>query len=103
MTGLLHEREFSRKSFLKGSGGMVVGLSLAGAGLSAGAAHAAFNPDATIVDSWLTINVDNTITLKTSQIDAGNGTTTGLLHIMAEELHVSMHQVHHPPSASTIP
>jgi hypothetical protein len=29
MTGFLHEREFSRKSFLKGGGALVVGLALA--------------------------------------------------------------------------
>ena len=102
MTGFMHEKEFSRTSFLKGGGAMVVGLSLTGAGLSATAAEAAFNPDATMVDSWLTINVDNTITLKTSQIDVGNGTTTGLLQIMSEELDVSMDQVHHAVWDSTI-
>ena len=31
MTGLMHERELSRKSFLKGGGAMIVGFSLAGA------------------------------------------------------------------------
>ena len=33
MTGLLHEKEFSRRSFLKGGGALVVGFSLAGAAL----------------------------------------------------------------------
>ena len=32
MTGLLHEKEFSRKSFLKGGGALIVGFSLAGSG-----------------------------------------------------------------------
>jgi nicotinate dehydrogenase subunit B len=102
MTGFMHEKEFSRQNFLKGGGALIVGVSIAGAGLSAKAAHAAFNPDATMVDSWLTINADNTITLKTSQIDVGNGTTTGLLQILAEELDVSMAQVHHSVWDSTI-
>jgi CO/xanthine dehydrogenase Mo-binding subunit len=101
MTGLLHEQEFSRKTFLKG-GAMVVGVCLTGAGLTAKTASGAFNPDGTLVDSWLTINVDNTVTLKTSQIDVGNGTTTGLLQILAEELDVSMDQVHHAVWDSTI-
>ncbi len=30
MTGFLHENEFSRKSFVKGGGALIVGLSLAG-------------------------------------------------------------------------
>ena len=34
MTGFLHEREFSRKNFLKGSGAVVVGASVVGAGLT---------------------------------------------------------------------
>ena len=31
MTGFLHEKEFSRKSFLKGGGSLVVGFSALGA------------------------------------------------------------------------
>ena len=30
MTGFLHEKEFSRKSFIKGGGALVVGFSLLG-------------------------------------------------------------------------
>ena len=30
MTGLLHEKEFSRKNFVKGGGALIVGFSLAG-------------------------------------------------------------------------
>ena len=37
MTGLLHEKEFSRKAFVKGGGALIVGLSLAGAGLAGNA------------------------------------------------------------------
>ena len=38
MTGFLHEREFSRKTFLKGGGALIVGLSAAGAAGTASAA-----------------------------------------------------------------
>ena len=38
MTGLMHEREFSRKTFLKGGGALVVGFSLAGAALASNCA-----------------------------------------------------------------
>ena len=62
MTGFLHEREFSRKTFIKGGGAVVVGLSAAGAGLGAKTASAAYNPDPTLVDSWITVNADNTVT-----------------------------------------
>jgi CO/xanthine dehydrogenase Mo-binding subunit len=98
MTGLLHERELSRKTFLKGSGAMIVGFSLAGAGL-AGKASAVtpspstYNPDATKVDSFIRINPDNTVNLTTSQVEIGNGTPTGFLQIVAEELDVDMSQM----------
>ena len=46
MTGLIHEKEFSRRSFVKGGGALVVGFSVAGAAL-AGKAAAAVDPLAT--------------------------------------------------------
>ena len=39
MTGLMHEKEFSRKSFVKGGGALIVGFSALGA-LGAGRAEA---------------------------------------------------------------
>ena len=36
MTGFMHEKEFSRKSFVKGGGALVVGFSLAGSGWRTG-------------------------------------------------------------------
>ena len=79
MTEML-KKEFSRKTFVKGGGAMVVGFSLAGAAL-AGKASAAFpapspagyNPSLTKLDSWLRINADNTATLLTSQGEVGRG------------------------------
>jgi CO/xanthine dehydrogenase Mo-binding subunit len=94
MTGLLHEKEFSRRTFLKGGGALIVGFSLAGAATS-GKASASYLPDVTQADSWLTINADNTVTLKTSHIDPGNGALTGFLMIAAEELGVDMSQIKH--------
>jgi hypothetical protein len=41
MTGLLHEKELSRSSFVKASGALVVGFSLAGAGRAGRASAAA--------------------------------------------------------------
>jgi nicotinate dehydrogenase subunit B len=98
MTGFLHEKEFSRKSFLKGGGALVVGFSMLGSGL-AGKASAAtstgYLPDATQVDSWITVLADNTVAFKTSQIECGNGVTTGLCQLVAEELNLPASQVHH--------
>ncbi|HEY7268907.1 MAG TPA: molybdopterin cofactor-binding domain-containing protein, partial [Dehalococcoidia bacterium] len=99
MTGLLHEKEFSRKTFLKGGGAMVVGLSMAGVGL-AGKAQAADSPyasygpyDTSQVDSWLVIHADNTASLKHGNAEAGTGATTGLQIIAAEELDMEMSQL----------
>src|SRR5437763_484449 len=87
------KREFSRRSFLKGGGALVVGFSLAGGG--AKAASASFQPPANAVDSWITIHANNTAELKTSHVDPGNGAATGFLAIMAEELNMSLSQVNH--------
>ena len=98
MTGLLHEREFSRKRFLKGGGALIVGFGLAGAGL-AGKAQAALSPftsnplDQSQVDTWLVINADNTASIKSGAILQGTGSDTGILQIAAEELGMKMSQM----------
>ncbi|HEX4517948.1 MAG TPA: molybdopterin cofactor-binding domain-containing protein [Gaiellaceae bacterium] len=92
MTGFLHEKDFSRKTFLKGGGALVVGFSFLGAGLTPGRAQAAnlpnIAPDITQVDSWLTINADSTVTLYPGHHEFGQGTWTGYRQIAAEELDV---------------
>src|SRR5215475_15943394 len=106
MTGLLHEKqsslhekEFSRRSLIKGGGALVVGFSLAGSAL-AGKASAidgdiptGYNPDINQVDSWLSVTSDNLAILKTSQIETGNGITTGFLQVVAEELDLDISQM----------
>jgi nicotinate dehydrogenase subunit B len=100
MTGLLHEKEFSRRSFVKGGGALVVGFSVFGSAL-AGKASAAtpspagYNPDINQIDSWVTVGADNTVTLKMSQIEVGNGITTGFLQVLAEELDMDMSQMYY--------
>ena len=47
------------------------------------------------VDSWLTVHADNTVSFKTSQIEAGQGVTTGFLMIVAEEMDLAPAQVRH--------
>jgi CO/xanthine dehydrogenase Mo-binding subunit len=101
MTGLLHERELSRKNFLKGGGAFVVGFSVLGAGLGAKAVQAAGEDpfasngpfDQTAVDSWLIIHPDNTASLKVGKVEMGQGTPTALLMIAAEELDLDFSQM----------
>ena len=99
MTEMLN-KEFSRKSFVKGGGALVVGFSLAGAAAAGqgrgGRARRrpATTRTSTQVDSWLTLNADNTVTVKHGQPERGHGTTTGFLMLVAEELDVGMDQMH---------
>src|SRR5262245_38142631 len=95
MTEML-KKEFSRTSFLKGGGAMVVGFSLAGAGfLPARAAAAA--PRGSVpgpfplneLDTWITIHADNTATVYTGRIDMGQGTGTAWRQIVGDELDMS--------------
>ena len=101
MAGLLHEREFSRKTFLRGGGALLVGFSITGAGLGAKAANAAADDqyasngpyDQTAVDSWLIIHADNSASLKIGKVEMGQGTPTALLMIAAEELSMDFGQM----------
>jgi CO/xanthine dehydrogenase Mo-binding subunit len=106
MSGLISEKELSRRSFLRKGGSFVVGVSIAGS--AAGVAGAANNPKATVgshtgalagppdptqVDSWLQINPDNTVTLFHGWVELGQGSPTAIRMIAAEELGLSIDQV----------
>ena len=101
MTGLIPEKEFSRRSFVKGGGFMLVGMSLAGGAL-AGKAQGAFDPFASpgpgnpnAVDSFLIIHPDNTGSLLSGRIELGQGSTTALMTLAAEELDMDTSQFTH--------
>jgi hypothetical protein len=98
--------EFSRKTFVKGGGALIVGFSLAGL---AGKARAADSPfasngpfDQYQVDSWITINADNTASIKSGAISQGTGSITGILQIAAEELGMEFGQVVHVKSDTNV-
>ncbi len=107
MTGLLSEKELSRRAFVKGGGALVVGFSILGARSAAAAKGAndqtvnvagdspyGSNPiDQNQVDAWLTINADNTGWVKSGAIFQGTGSTTGILMIAAEELGMDLSQL----------
>jgi CO/xanthine dehydrogenase Mo-binding subunit len=100
MTEML-KKEFSRKSFVKGGGAMIVGISVAGAGV-AGKAQGAIDPYASpgpanpnAVDSFIIIHADNTASLKSGRIELGQGSTTALRTIVAEELDMDTNQFRH--------
>ena len=101
MTGLLSEREFSRTSFVKAGGALIVGFSVLGASVAGKASSAAaddqfasFGPaDSNAIDSWLVVNADNTISVKLGKVELGQGSMTGLLMVAAEELNADMSQM----------
>ena len=79
----------SRRDFIKTSGFLVVGLSVAGdlplvaQGLGAGP-----YPDVDFrqLDSWIVIRQDNTATFFVGKTDLGQGTGTAFRQVMADEL-----------------
>ncbi len=84
----------TRGKFVKGGGALIAGLSLVG-GLGAGRASAAPDDggtsslDPTQPSSWLEINADNTIVMRTGKVEFGQGSaSTAFAQITAEELNV---------------
>jgi nicotinate dehydrogenase subunit B len=79
----------SRRTFVKGTGALVVGLSLPVA-FGAGAAAAAGNEvDPAQLAGWLTINPDETVLIRTGKVEMGQGSaSTAYAQIVADELNV---------------
>jgi CO/xanthine dehydrogenase Mo-binding subunit len=88
LTGNVFGATLSRGTFVKGTGALVVGLSFAG--MTAGGAVAARNEvDATSLEGWLTINPDNTVTMRTGKVEFGQGSASAAYaQIVAEELNL---------------
>ena len=91
-------QELSRKSFVKGGGALIVGLSVGGLASIGGRASAAgparVAPFPTNqVDSWLVIHADNTVTLYQGETELGQGVQTAGAIIVAEELGMAMSQI----------
>ncbi len=95
MTEMLN-KEFSRKTFLRGSGVLIVGFSVLGGAL-AGKAQAADppygSPDANQLDTWIAIHADNTASIYTGRVELGQGSATGYLQIAGEELDMEINQL----------
>jgi CO/xanthine dehydrogenase Mo-binding subunit len=97
MTEILN-KEFTRKSFIKG-GVTVVALTATGAA-SAATGNTPFSkrtPDdftqnTATIDLWLAIRPDNTVVVTHGEPDFA-GTPTGILMLMAEELDTDMSQM----------
>lgn len=74
----------NRRTFLASSGGLTFSLAMAGSSLLSAEALAA---DPTLkLNAWITIGTDDTVTMMVPSAEMGQGTTTALPLILAEEL-----------------
>ncbi len=82
-----------RREFLKTGGALVVGLSLRDVLPAQERGSKAGPPDAKQIDTWLAIHADNTATIYIGFAELGQGNSTALLQIAAEELDLEMSQL----------
>jgi nicotinate dehydrogenase subunit B len=84
----------TRRDFMKTGGALVVGFTLRDALCAqAPAASAARSLDLKQLDTWLAIHADNTATIYIGFAELGQGASTALLQVAAEELDLDMNQV----------
>ena len=84
MTTTPHNTSMNRRTFLASTGGLTFSLTLGGSMLMGAQAQAA--DPAVKLNAWITIGTDDTITLMVPTAEMGQGTTTALPLILAEEL-----------------
>ena len=88
---------FSRRSFLQGTGALIVSFSMGGvlASLDARAQEgvAPDSPPPNEVDSWIAIGADGKVTAYTGKEELGQGIVTAQIQLVAEELCVPFDRV----------
>jgi CO/xanthine dehydrogenase Mo-binding subunit len=83
--------ELSRRAFVKGGGALIVGLSVAPVARAVPGLLPTTNYIA--VDSYLAVHSDNTVDVLSGRAELGQGSSTGLLVLVAEELGVDVSQL----------
>jgi CO/xanthine dehydrogenase Mo-binding subunit len=88
----------SRREFVRGAGGLLIGFSLADAAilprvLAASPEDVMKTPSPGQLDAWLRIEKDGTVRVFTGKVEIGMGVETGFSQIVAEELDVSPERV----------
>jgi CO/xanthine dehydrogenase Mo-binding subunit len=82
-----------RRDFLRAGGAVIVGFPLRDVMFGQERAEKPGPPDAKQVDTWLAIHPDNTATVYIGFAELGQGASTGLLQIAADELDMEMSQL----------
>ena len=89
----------SRRRFIKGSGALIVGFSVAsvthGLGMAPGStiAQRLDGPGSNQLDSWIAIAADGAVTAYTGKCELGHGLYTAQMQLIAEELGVPIGRV----------
>ena len=91
---MTHDFAISRRDLLKAGGALIVYVGLLPQARLALAAATGKPPGslatATALDAWIRINADGTVTVFTGKVEIGQGITTALAQVVAEELDVSL-------------
>ena len=93
----METKSISRRDLLKSTGVLIVGFSFfgaAGRALAQGDGLSVDGMDPTVLDSWMAISKDGTVTVFTGKVELGTGVVTALAQIVAEELDVSFDKVY---------
>jgi nicotinate dehydrogenase subunit B len=93
----METKTISRRDLLKSTGVLIVGFSFFGTAakvLAQGEGLSVDGMDPTVLDSWLAISKDGTVTVFTGKVELGTGVVTALAQIVAEELDVSFNKVY---------
>src|ERR1700692_2234970 len=93
----METKSISRRDLLKSTGVLIVGFSFFGTAaraLAQGEGLSVDGMDPTVLDSWLAISKDGTVTVFTGKVELGTGVVTALAQIVAEELDVSFNKVY---------
>ena len=101
MNDSLTRTVFPRRDLLKAGGALIVGCVLGRASaaqlLPVSGAAAAGAPDPKLLNTWIAIHSDNTATIFFGFVELGQGNSTALLQVAAEELDLDMGQVKSVP------
>jgi CO/xanthine dehydrogenase Mo-binding subunit len=93
----METKTISRRDLLKSTGVMIVGFSFFGTAtkvLAQGDGLSVDGMDPTVLDSWLAISKDGTVTVFTGKVELGTGVVTALAQIVAVELDVAFNKVY---------